>query len=207
MGESKGKAKSQACATPDNRKPKTQHHSVPLPLHPPVLVSAASQLKRSLSFADLGSGNGMVGIPSPTTGKIAKPSAHHDPENHEIKRLRDMGLSWGEIAEQLNKQRIKSGRLPGLTENAIYSRYMRNAPKIAAAKGQQWTAKQVGNKLSGQNIIAPQPLIFKPEEDEMLVRAYKDVMDDTWKLVSERIVTKGGPKFTPESCARRYHMI
>ena len=166
--------------------------------------------------------------------------AEHDPENHEIKRLREEGLSWAEIEKEMNNQRVKTGRMPNLTENAVYSRYMRNAPRIAAANGEFWlprtrpaspadspspdannasaSANQRSSKRKRSRDAATRKTAavqrdfeataqFTPEQDELLVRVYKEVLDETWETVSRRIVDRGGPKVDPETCARRYSML
>lgn len=94
----------------------------------PTPASSASKLKRTLSLATGKNAGGNV-----------RALAEFDPENQEIVRLRQTEqLNWSQIAKRLNKQRIAAGKEPRLTANAIYSRYTRNAPRIAAAKGENW---------------------------------------------------------------------
>ena len=58
---------------------------------------------------------------------------------------RDEGTSpiFQEIAHRLNKARYKNGGKDDLTDNAIYSRYTRNAPLIAQRRNEKFvpTAK------------------------------------------------------------------
>ena len=219
----------------------TVHASKSPAPQPSVLTSAASQLKRSPTVAQH-SPNTTVNNRPGLGNRVHKPVAEHDPENHEIKRLRDEGLNWAEIVQEINNQRVKTGRLPNLTENAVYLRYMRNAPRIAAANGETWSRRTRGTSptdspSSDANNVSPSVSVnrrprkrkrsrdtatrkmaavqrdleataqFTPEQDELLVRVHKEVLDETWETVSRRIVDRGGPKFDPETCARRYSML
>lgn len=149
-----------------------KHQRVINTVEPTPLDSVASKLKRSFSVASLGkpdnksssrrdgasprtedrSGGGNSNGDGGNETRPRKPNAEHDPENHEIKRLREKeGLKWAEIAHVLNKQRVERGKLPPtLTGNAIYGRYTRNAPRIAAALGEdEWKSKRLGGKATG----------------------------------------------------------
>ncbi len=166
----------------------------------------ASHLKRALSFTELDDHEGRR-APS-TFNKLTKADGERDPENHEIMRLRDdEHMSFGDIAQRLNEQRVARGRLPGLTENAIYSRYIRNAPLIAAAMGKEWSPVSLSKKPIGANITRPQPIKFAPEHDELLVRVYKEVVDETWETVKKRFEERGGPQFDTVTLARRFNML
>ncbi|MCJ1260929.1 hypothetical protein MMC22_000793 [Lobaria immixta] len=163
----------------------------------PTLAGNASKLKRSLSIA---------------TGKNAAGNvrvvAELDPENQEIVRLhQNDNLNWSQIAKRLNQKRIAVGREPTLTANAIYSRYSRNAPRIAAAKGEIWDPEQVVN-VSKKKAKMDEPITgFDDAEDELLVKARHEIEEETWELVSKRIVEKGGREHTAEMCARRYYFL
>lgn len=163
----------------------------------PTLAGNATKLKRSLSIA---------------TGKNAAGNvrvvAELDPENQEIVRLhQNDNLNWSQIAKRLNQKRIAVGREPSLTPNAIYSRYSRNAPRIAAAKGEIWDPEQVVN-ISKKKAKVDEPITgFDDAEDELLVKARHEIEEETWELVSKRIVEKGGREHTPEMCARRYYFL
>ena len=234
---------------------------------PPQVPSAASSLKRTLSAtATAASEHARRRSSGP---RQRKPLAEHDPENHAVKRLREAEhLSWAEIAARLNDARIAAGRVPGLTDNAIYSRYARNAPRIAAANNETaWAparrgvvagrpaAAGAGRSGQGSGVAvsgggdgnvngdedggvngstttdgtAPGPgtrpggvqpndfgdgtggmqtnVVFTPELDELLVRAYHAVKADCWTLVAERLEEMGGPAVAPEACARRYRLL
>jgi hypothetical protein len=60
-----------------------------------------------------------------------------DPENHLIKILRqDQSMGWDAIASHLNTLRLQRGEPGNLTAAAIYSRFVRNGPRVAAALGE-----------------------------------------------------------------------
>ncbi|KAF1850490.1 uncharacterized protein K460DRAFT_272058 [Cucurbitaria berberidis CBS 394.84] len=60
-----------------------------------------------------------------------------DPENQLIKTLRtDQHKTWNEIAEYLNKERRNVGEAADFTDVAVYSRFVRNTPPIAATVGE-----------------------------------------------------------------------
>lgn len=90
-------------------------------------------IKRSCSIAAIGKMH-----------KGRRLNGKYDPENHEIMRLRqDEDLDFQDIAERLNEERRTNGGRDDLTDNAIYSRYTRNAPLIAQMKNEKFvpTAK------------------------------------------------------------------
>ena len=160
-------------------------------------ASTATQLKRNYAVA-------MGQNPSGTMRVLAE----HDPENREIKRLRQHEkLKWGEIAAILNQKRVAAGKVPSLTDNAVYSRYARNGPRIAAADGEVWDPSSIGPHVS-RKVEPMAPIVgFDAGEDELLVRAYQEIQQETWELVSERVVAMGGKRHDPEICARRYQAI
>ncbi|KAF2472978.1 uncharacterized protein BDR25DRAFT_366204 [Lindgomyces ingoldianus] len=59
-----------------------------------------------------------------------------DPENRLIVKLRTVDkMGWGDIANWLNNERVKRGEPATMTQPAVYSRFVRNGPKIAATMG------------------------------------------------------------------------
>ncbi|KAL1796019.1 hypothetical protein ACET3X_006243 [Alternaria dauci] len=57
-----------------------------------------------------------------------------DPENVIIKSLRqEQKLSWNEIANYLNQERLSKGEAAIFTDAAVYSRFVRNAPRVATS--------------------------------------------------------------------------
>lgn len=134
--------------------------------------------------------------------------AEMDPENQEIVRLhREERLNWAEIASRINGQRIAAGKESTYTGNAVYGRYTRNAPRIAAARGEAWDPERTGSKRKrGQGDDGP-VCGFDEDEDELLVRTRQEIEEETWELVRARIVAKGGRDHTADMCARRYRQL
>ncbi|KAG9195058.1 hypothetical protein G6011_00178 [Alternaria panax] len=59
---------------------------------------------------------------------------YEDPENIIIKTLRqEQKLSWNEIANYLNQERLVKGEAATFTDAAVYSRFVRNAPQVATS--------------------------------------------------------------------------
>ena len=161
--------------------------------------SAASQLKRSFSQY-----RGRAPSGKRLTGE-------NDPENREILRLRqEEDLEFEAIARILNEQRVKKGTSPHLTPNAIYSRYKRNGPLIAASEGRQFVPTSKDHKSNGHGIKFKETIPisgFDPEQDELLVKAFSDIEGRKWELVAARLHELGGKKHEPIMCARRYECI
>lgn len=182
------------------------------PLNPPGSAGAKQNLPNGASTASL-----MKRSFSIATGKNAAGNARLlaelDPENHELVRLRhEKRLDWFEIANRLNANRIAANKPPGLTANAVYSRYTRNAPRIAAAKGETWDPDEIirvskKRPKVGSADAVPPITGFDDHEDELLVNAYKEIHAETWALVSRRIVEKGGKAHPPDMCSRRFHLL
>ncbi|KAJ4289111.1 hypothetical protein N0V90_011453 [Kalmusia sp. IMI 367209] len=76
-------------------------------------------------------------ILQPKTMRPRNRQVEEDPENQAIKKMRqDDGMGWDAIASYLNEERLKRGEPAILTTAAVYSRFVRNAPRIAAAHGE-----------------------------------------------------------------------
>ncbi|KAL9100592.1 MAG: hypothetical protein Q9163_004051 [Psora crenata] len=165
----------------------------------PVTNRSASQLKRSYSEAQ-----GRAASGKRLTGE-------NDPENREILRLRqDEQREFDDIANILNRKRVKNGIPPNLTANAIYSRYKRNGPLIAASDGKEFKPTELDKKSNGSSISFKKatPIVgFNPREDELLVRAVADVEAKKWELVAARLEEIGGKKHDPEMCALRFNRL
>lgn len=159
--------------------------------------SGASRLKRSFSEV------------SGRTPSGKRLTGENDPENREIMRLRqEDNLDFDEIARVMNKNRVKVHLPATFTPNAIYSRYKRNGPLIAAADGKEFVPAARDKKPNGKGGISFKKAFileaFDDEEDELLVRAVKDVDDQKWALVAARLQELGGAEHAPEMCATRY---
>lgn len=76
-------------------------------------------------------------ILGPKSTRSRARSVEEDPENHLIKTLRqDHNMNWDAISALLNKERLEHGEPQSWTAAAVYSRFVRNAPRIAAAQGE-----------------------------------------------------------------------
>lgn len=139
-------------------------------------------------------------------GSYKKAKGDLDPENHEIYKLRQTNMTFEAVAKKINTMRAKAGKVGDLTANAVYARYKRNAPLISAAKGEKFQLCELDENMGTLAALAEakNTYTFDPTDDILLVRAYSDVMADTWKLVSQRVQELGGQYHEPELCARRY---
>lgn len=134
-----------------------------------------------------------------------------DPENQDILRLRqEENKSFEDIAGILNDKRLAAGLQPNLSANAVYSRYKRNGPLIAAAAGKVFvpTALDKTSRNSHIKFKEVKPIVgFNAKEDELLVKAYQHIQSNIWQLVADCIEKLGGAKHDPKMCARRYDCL
>lgn len=64
-------------------------------------------------------------------------TVEEDPDNQAIKIMRqEHNMSWEAIVADLNRKRLERGEPQTWTSAAVYSRFVRNAPRIAAAQGE-----------------------------------------------------------------------
>jgi hypothetical protein len=78
-----------------------------------------------------------TGIPVHAPTRKTKKRVEDDPENALIKTLRQHhSMEWSAIANFLNEERLKRGEPANLTHPAVYSRFVRNAPRVAAKEGE-----------------------------------------------------------------------
>jgi hypothetical protein len=76
-------------------------------------------------------------IRQPKKSVTSRCRVEEDPINHLIKTLRqDHQMGWDAIATYLNEERLKRGEPGGFTSPAVYSRFVRNGPRIAALNGE-----------------------------------------------------------------------
>ncbi|KAL9130539.1 MAG: hypothetical protein Q9217_001307 [Psora testacea] len=165
----------------------------------PDTTQTAKQLKRSYSAAQ---GRGPSG---------KRLTGENDPENREILRLRqEEQREFDDIANILNKKRVKTGVPPNLTANAIYSRYKRNGPLIAASDGKEFVPTELDKKANGSSISFKKatPIVgFDAHEDELLVMAVTDIEAKKWDLVAARLEELGGKRHDSEMCALRFNRL
>lgn len=167
-----------------------------IPPFQPISGGAASLLKRTYNKALGKTSNGR------------RLTGENDPENIEILRLRQVeNMDFENIAVTMNKKRAMNGLAPNLTPNAVYSRYKRNGPLIAAANGQEFMPTVKDKKAGGSCIPFKKvlPIIgWNAVEDELLCKAYREVTEKFWTQVSDHVVELGGKEHTAEMCALRF---
>lgn len=99
---------------------------------PSVELKSARAAKRARKIKARVEESLMMLKPSGRTSKVLS-----DPENHAIKRMRqDDNMEFTAIAEHLNKERAERGEPQIMTAASVYSRFVRNCPRIAAAQGE-----------------------------------------------------------------------
>jgi hypothetical protein len=133
-----------------------------------------------------------------------------DPENYEIKRLRvEDRLSWSAIAQHLNSERVKQGRQPTHTDASVYSRFVRNGPRIAQMQGETLNPKEWMHLKDEKKRLAPKALRAKwtSQDEVFLVQAYADAQASFWGMVSEFLEERSGKKVSAEECAGRFAKI
>jgi hypothetical protein len=93
-------------------------------------------LKRARSIKAEVSNN--ISVLKPQDQKTStRRNPEEDPENIIIKTLRqEQKLPWSEIANYLNQERRNKGEVADFTDAAVYSRFVRNAPRIATPVGE-----------------------------------------------------------------------
>jgi hypothetical protein len=97
-----------------------------------------------------------------------------------------------------------------MTEAAVYGRFVRNAPRIAASQGMKLNPKEFMHLKDQKKVAtngAPQPVKWEPRQDEMLIDAVRDVQQSIWDNVSEALEERSGLYFSPEECAKRFAQI
>lgn len=140
-------------------------------------------------------------------GGSKKAKGDLDPENRSIYKLRQNNMSFDTIAKKINDKRTALGKVADLTANAVYGRYKRNGPSIAAAQGEKFQQSQLDKSQGTLATLADageEVKNFDAEDDLLLVQAYNDVKDGMWALVSQRIKQIGGKHFEAKDCAARY---
>jgi hypothetical protein len=174
-----------------------------MPPLPAIVTSKAHAMKTQLG-------------PSPNIPVVENPRKRvlpeHDPENYEIKRMRcDEKMSWGAIAEHMNRVRIENGKAPTFTEAAVYGRFVRNGPRIARVSGEDFSTKDhmhikdKRSNLSTRGVKSEAK--FTERHDVFLVEAYAEVQAAFWDSVAETLYEKCGQQYTKTECAKRFSQL
>jgi hypothetical protein len=135
-----------------------------------------------------------------------------DPENHEIKRLRqEERLSWNAIANILNVERIKHGGEPTHTDASVYSRFVRNGPRIAQMQGETLNPKEwmhlKDEKAAKEGSGGRRRTKWEEQDKVFLVEAFGEVQQGFWEMVAQALEEKSGKKFEAKECAEMYVRI
>ncbi|KAK7184494.1 hypothetical protein PSPO01_09528 [Paraphaeosphaeria sporulosa] len=76
-------------------------------------------------------------ILAPKPMRVSTCAVEMDPDNQAIKEMRqEHSMTWEAIVVELNKKRLERGEPQTWTPAAVYSRFVRSAPRIVAAKGE-----------------------------------------------------------------------
>jgi hypothetical protein len=102
---------------------------------PPALTATLDGLKRARGIK--ATINKRLSILKPKTMRARPRTVEEDPDNQAIKTMRqEHNMSWEAIVAHLNNERLERGEPQTWTSAAVYSRFVRNAPRIAAAHGE-----------------------------------------------------------------------
>lgn len=146
----------------------------------------------------------------PKSNRPRRNPVEQDPENHEIKRLRmEERLTWNAIAQILNDERIKHGGEPTHTDASVYSRFVRNGPRIAQMQGETLNPKEwMHLKDDKSSRDAGGKKIKWDEQDKIfLVESFGEVQQGFWDMVAQGLEEKSGKKFDAKDCAEMYVRI
>ncbi|OWP05564.1 hypothetical protein B2J93_7908 [Marssonina coronariae] len=137
----------------------------------------------------------------------------NDPENIAIVNMKEKdGLSFTQIVETLNNDRVASGKAPSLSVCGVTSRYNRTAPLLFAAEGKQFIplskrGKKGRNLADGPHEHRP---VWSDSADILLVRAVQEDAKGRWiRIAAEFNRTRGVnmPEIDEFAAARRHTML
>lgn len=144
---------------------------------------------------------------------VRKKGPENDPENREIKRLRQHErLHWDEIAGLLNQRRTDAGKTPGFSTSAVYGRFSRVAPRIAELDGEdEFDYKDYlhykHDKNKAPKKTGPKMPALSKADEELLVDSYEEVERERWVNVANRFKLKAGVKLSPEQVAKKWSAL
>lgn len=159
--------------------------------HPTDTIPDATLMKRGLTRSS-----------RPKMAKRA--SGTNDPENVLIVNMvENNALSWGQVADYLNADRIATGRNPSLTPNGVHNRYNRNAPLLFAAEGKTWVPIKDRKKTKRRGFEAR----WTADLDVALVDAYRKVNAKKWAEVAKVFNEATGEKVDAAAAAYRFDKL
>jgi hypothetical protein len=133
----------------------------------------------------------------------------NDPENIAIVNMYEKdGMSFEEIKNKLNKDRIATGRTPSLSANGCHSRYNRTAPLLFNSEGKDFIplSQRGGQGKRCEEIFTGKPA-WNETLDTQLVLAVKEWDTTKWQGVAQLFKERTGIDMEPESCAHRHRLI
>ncbi|KAF2502498.1 hypothetical protein BU16DRAFT_10441 [Lophium mytilinum] len=149
-------------------------------------------------------------VPSPAGTR--KNMVELDPENHWIKEMRVVHkMSWGEIKEIMNAQRAKDGKPQTFSEAAVYGRFVRNGPRIAEFKGEDFNVRDHMHIKPSERaaVLAssahPQTTAKTPtantkwndEKRQKLIDFFEEANGEVWQIVADKMGHHFAETFDP----------
>ncbi|KAK7539420.1 uncharacterized protein J3D65DRAFT_692888 [Phyllosticta citribraziliensis] len=141
-----------------------------------------------------------------------KVNPEKDPENIAIKRMRCVErMQFDDIADVLNKQRVSKGLEPTFTNNAVYGRFQRIAPRIAALEGQpDFNYRDYLHIPREPRSTPARPVALpsmSPHQERLFVEAYEMVKREVWVYTAAKFEEMGGFHLSPEQAALKFKSI
>lgn len=184
----------------------SRYSGVPMPWGvqaPPQMVDQDEVTDAALLKRNIARGEGK---------KICKRSyGANDPENIAIVNMKEnQNLSFAEIAQILNDQRVEQGKNPSLSSCGVNSRYNRTAPLLYASQGRAFVPlsqrKGAGRRAHGRSIRSSQ-FVWSQEADLELVKCVKEVDSARWPTVASLFEERTGMRVESSAAALRHSLL
>jgi hypothetical protein len=187
----------------------SRYSGVPMPWGvqaPPQMVDQDEVTDAALLKRNLARGQGK---------KICKRSyGANDPENIAIVNMKEnQNLSFTEIAQILNDQRVEQGKNPSLSSCGVNSRYNRTAPLLYASQGRAFVPlsqrKGAGRHAHGRSIRTQfgTQFVWSQEADLELVKCVKEVDSARWPTVASLFEERTGMRVESSAAALRHSLL
>ncbi|KAK8242803.1 hypothetical protein IWZ00DRAFT_575695 [Phyllosticta capitalensis] len=184
--------KAESLGSPESDAPNTTSNTTPK-------SSAARELKQRLAGK---------------SGKAfsRKLNPEKDPENISIKHMRCVERKqFDDIADELNRARVAAGLEPTFTANAVYGRFQRIAPRIAALEGQpDFNYRDYLHIPREVKLVVEKSVslpAMTPQQETLFVEAYERVKREVWVYTAARFREMGGFELSPEQAALKFKSI
>ncbi|CZS97244.1 uncharacterized protein RAG0_06412 [Rhynchosporium agropyri] len=132
----------------------------------------------------------------------------NDPENVNIVNMKEDGMAFSEIVDQLNEVRVANGRNPSLSVCGVTSRYNRTAPLLFAAEGRQFIplSKRGKNDLLSDGPVGEKP-VWDDDLDLVLAQVAKDIDKEKWGRVAKEFNRRTGKTISAAAAALRHTIL